>query len=155
MHLGVRSYGVHINGYTSTDEGLKMWVARRSRQKPTWPSKLDHIVAGGQVFKQLVDVWWPNLLALSACTIGILLHSNMYCTVWATHVLVTTVFSAGKSRALQCTPSLHHFSLSFTGWKSTQLIAFLWLVVETVFPFCNSYSSSSCVLFKNKFWVDI
>ncbi|CAD7699256.1 unnamed protein product [Ostreobium quekettii] len=48
-YLGVRAYGVHINGYTVSEEGeVKMWVARRSKTKQTWPSKLDHIVAGGQ-----------------------------------------------------------------------------------------------------------
>jgi hypothetical protein len=42
--------GVHMNGYvTLPDGGKELWVARRSRAKPTWPGKLDHIVAGGQV----------------------------------------------------------------------------------------------------------
>jgi len=40
---------VHINGFVETDAGLELWVARRSKDKPTWPGKLDHIVAGGQV----------------------------------------------------------------------------------------------------------
>ncbi len=30
------------------DGSKKLWVARRSRTKSTWPGKLDHIVAGGQ-----------------------------------------------------------------------------------------------------------
>ena len=46
---GTQAYGVHINGFVETDEGLELWVARRSRDKPTWPGKLDHIVAGGLV----------------------------------------------------------------------------------------------------------
>lgn len=55
--LGVRSYGVHVNGYVVTDErlaardpgaGIALWVATRSRSKPTWPGRLDHVVAGGQ-----------------------------------------------------------------------------------------------------------
>ena len=45
-----QAYGVHINGYVETDAGLELWVARRSKNKPTWPGKLDHIVAGGQVW---------------------------------------------------------------------------------------------------------
>ena len=46
-----QAYGVHINGYVETEAGLELWVARRSKDKPTWPGKLDHIVAGGQVHK--------------------------------------------------------------------------------------------------------
>jgi hypothetical protein len=44
-----QAYGVHVNGYVETPRGLELWVARRSKDKPTWPGKLDHIVAGGQV----------------------------------------------------------------------------------------------------------
>ncbi|GMH41105.1 hypothetical protein BSKO_09015 [Bryopsis sp. KO-2023] len=50
VKLGVKAYGVHINGYTYKDGQLHMWVARRSKNKPTWPSLLDHIAAGGQPF---------------------------------------------------------------------------------------------------------
>ncbi|KIY91613.1 Nudix hydrolase 20, partial [Monoraphidium neglectum] len=32
------------------DGGKRLWVARRSSTKQTWPGKLDHIVAGGQPF---------------------------------------------------------------------------------------------------------
>ena len=46
--LGVRGYGVHMNGYVRAADGLKMWVAKRSLTKPTGPGKLDQIVAGGQ-----------------------------------------------------------------------------------------------------------
>ena len=49
VHLGIKAYGVHINGYVRRASGIELWVARRSRSKPTWPGKLDHIVAGGQV----------------------------------------------------------------------------------------------------------
>lgn len=49
-YFGIRAYGIHINGYVETAAGTKMlWVARRSKSKPTWPGMLDHIVAGGQV----------------------------------------------------------------------------------------------------------
>ncbi|KAI7844901.1 hypothetical protein COHA_001550 [Chlorella ohadii] len=48
-HFGIKAYGVHINGYVTLPDGSReLWVARRSRSKPTWPGKLDHIVAGGQ-----------------------------------------------------------------------------------------------------------
>ncbi len=46
--LGVRGYGVHMNGYVSGSDGLYMWIARRSLTKPTGPGKLDQMVAGGQ-----------------------------------------------------------------------------------------------------------
>jgi hypothetical protein len=46
--LGVRGYGVHMNGYVRGADGMKMWVAKRSLTKPTGPGKLDQIVAGGQ-----------------------------------------------------------------------------------------------------------
>ena len=48
VYLGIKAYGVHINGFTDTQHGEEMWVATRSLKKPTWPGKLDHIVAGGQ-----------------------------------------------------------------------------------------------------------
>jgi hypothetical protein len=48
--FGIRAYGVHVNGYVvEADGSKKLWVARRSASKQTWPGKLDHIVAGGQV----------------------------------------------------------------------------------------------------------
>lgn len=53
-YFGIRAYGVHINGYVCKGDGQKLlWVARRSRSKPTWPGLLDHIVAGGQVRGQM------------------------------------------------------------------------------------------------------
>lgn len=47
--FGVKAYGVHVNGYVIKGDEMFMWVAKRSPTKQTWPSKLDHIVAGGQV----------------------------------------------------------------------------------------------------------
>jgi len=52
-HLGVQSYGVHVNGYVKDNiSGMpkKMWMARRSRTKSKYPGMLDHIVAGGQPY---------------------------------------------------------------------------------------------------------
>ena len=46
--FGVRAYGVHMNGFTRDADGLKMWIGRRSLNKPTGPGKLDQLVAGGQ-----------------------------------------------------------------------------------------------------------
>jgi 8-oxo-dGTP pyrophosphatase MutT (NUDIX family) len=48
--LGIRSFGVHLNGLVRDAGGLKMWVGKRAADKETAPGKLDHIVAGGQPF---------------------------------------------------------------------------------------------------------
>jgi 8-oxo-dGTP pyrophosphatase MutT (NUDIX family) len=47
---GVKAYGVHINGYIRSAESnnvTHIWVGKRSSTKSTYPSMLDHIVAGG------------------------------------------------------------------------------------------------------------
>lgn len=46
--FGVRAYGVHVNGFTRRDNEIKLWIARRSRTKPSYPGQLDNFVAGGQ-----------------------------------------------------------------------------------------------------------
>lgn len=40
------------------DGSIKIWIARRSKTKPNWPGMLDHVVAGGQVGRQLADGSW-------------------------------------------------------------------------------------------------
>lgn len=45
--LGVRAYGVHLNGFVRVDNTIKMWIARRARDKPTYPGMFDNMVAGG------------------------------------------------------------------------------------------------------------
>jgi len=45
--FGIQKYGVHVNGYTIKDNKYYLWIAKRSKNKPTWPGKLDHLVAGG------------------------------------------------------------------------------------------------------------
>jgi 8-oxo-dGTP pyrophosphatase MutT (NUDIX family) len=47
--FGIAGYGVHVNGFVrdgATPGGVRLWVATRSRRKPTWPGLRDHIVAG-------------------------------------------------------------------------------------------------------------
>jgi 8-oxo-dGTP pyrophosphatase MutT (NUDIX family) len=46
--FGVRAAGIHVNGFVRTEDGLAMWIGRRSLHKPTAPGKLDQLVAGGQ-----------------------------------------------------------------------------------------------------------
>jgi len=50
--LGIRHFGVHINGYVrDTDENgkpiIKMWIAKRALTKQTFPDMYDNVVAGG------------------------------------------------------------------------------------------------------------
>ncbi|KAI9088725.1 NUDIX hydrolase domain-like protein, partial [Phlyctochytrium arcticum] len=47
--LGIRAYGCHLNGYVRDPQTrqLKMWTARRSPTKQTYPSMLDNLVGGG------------------------------------------------------------------------------------------------------------
>lgn len=46
--LGVQGYGIHLNGLVRKQDGIFVWVAVRSKNKPFWPGQLDQIVAGGQ-----------------------------------------------------------------------------------------------------------
>ncbi len=46
--MGVRAYGVHLNGTVERADGTHMWIGRRSATKRLSPNKLDQIVAGGQ-----------------------------------------------------------------------------------------------------------
>lgn len=45
--FGIVTFGVHLTAYTETNEGMKIWVPRRSPTKQTYPSMLDNTVAGG------------------------------------------------------------------------------------------------------------
>lgn len=46
--FGINTYGVHMTMYVrSIDEGLKIWVPRRSSSKQTYGGMLDNTVAGG------------------------------------------------------------------------------------------------------------
>ncbi|WP_371818870.1 NUDIX domain-containing protein [Gluconobacter sp. P1C6_b] len=45
--LGLAAEGVHLNGLVEREDGLFLWVARRSMSKRLDPGKLDHLVAGG------------------------------------------------------------------------------------------------------------
>lgn len=45
--FGIIVRGVHLNIYTKTKEGIKIWLARRNLKKGSFPGKLDNAVAGG------------------------------------------------------------------------------------------------------------
>jgi len=45
--FGFKTYSIHLNGYVRTESGdIQMWIARRSKTKPTYPGQLDNTVAG-------------------------------------------------------------------------------------------------------------
>ena len=46
--FGLRAFGIHINGFVRSPDGLKMWIGTRSMDKSVAPGKLDNMVAGGQ-----------------------------------------------------------------------------------------------------------
>jgi 8-oxo-dGTP pyrophosphatase MutT (NUDIX family) len=46
--MGVKTFGIHVNGLVKTAKGIEVWVGTRSLDKPFWPGKLDQMVAGGQ-----------------------------------------------------------------------------------------------------------
>jgi len=78
--FGIRSYGVHMTGYVRKADGIHIWVARRARDKPTYPGMLDNTVAGGQpaglgLRENLVKECWeeagiPAALASRAICVG-------------------------------------------------------------------------------------
>jgi thiamine pyrophosphokinase len=45
--FGIEAQGVHLNGLVETEQGTRLWVARRASNKLLDPGKLDHLVAGG------------------------------------------------------------------------------------------------------------
>lgn len=45
--MGILSFGQHLNGFVNTENGMKMWIAKRSLTKGYFAGKLDHLVAGG------------------------------------------------------------------------------------------------------------
>jgi len=52
-YYGIKGYGVHVNGYISDNYNnipTHLWIGKRSSTKSTYPSLLDHIVAGGQPY---------------------------------------------------------------------------------------------------------
>ncbi|MBT5047613.1 MAG: DUF4743 domain-containing protein [Rhodospirillaceae bacterium] len=46
--FGVPAYGVHIHGFVRHGDDILLWIGKRAEDKPTYPGKLDQMVAGGQ-----------------------------------------------------------------------------------------------------------
>ena len=47
-HFGVKSFGLHVNGFVRRADGIHLWVGRRATDRKVAPGKLDNLVAGGQ-----------------------------------------------------------------------------------------------------------
>jgi 8-oxo-dGTP pyrophosphatase MutT (NUDIX family) len=45
--FGIRTWAAHVNGLVRTDDGIAMWLARRSPGKAIDPGMLDNLVGGG------------------------------------------------------------------------------------------------------------
>lgn len=45
--FGITARGAHLTVYTKTEDGMRIWVPRRSAHMFTYPNKLDTTVAGG------------------------------------------------------------------------------------------------------------
>lgn len=48
LYLGLKTYGIHMNGLVRKNSDVYVWVSVRSHDKPFSPGKLDQMVAGGQ-----------------------------------------------------------------------------------------------------------
>jgi hypothetical protein len=87
-YFGTRSFGIHVNGFVRKGGELHIWVARRNRDKPVAPGKLDHIVAGGQphglgLMENLVkeaeeEASLPPEVALGAKPVGALCYRCLW-----------------------------------------------------------------------------
>lgn len=96
--FGVRARGVHLNGLVRTPAGLQLWVARRARDKRTFPGHLDNLVAGGQPIglspEQTLqkecheEAGLPATLAAAARQAGVLHYTQQDGTLWKPDTLV-------------------------------------------------------------------
>lgn len=78
--FGVPAFGLHVNGYVETPEGLEMWIGRRAEDRAVEPGKLDNLVGGGHahgaaladtlVKEAQEEAGLPSALALQARPVG-------------------------------------------------------------------------------------
>ena len=53
--FGIRSFGLHINGFVRRPDGIHLWVGKRATDRKIAPGKLDNLVAGGQPIGLTLD----------------------------------------------------------------------------------------------------
>jgi 8-oxo-dGTP pyrophosphatase MutT (NUDIX family) len=80
--FGLRSFGVHVNGYVRERGETRLWVGKRAADRASCPGQWDHLVAGGQpaglgLLENLVkeaheEAGVPAGLAASALPVGTL-----------------------------------------------------------------------------------
>lgn len=80
--FGVLSYGVNVNGLVRRDDGLHLWIGRRSPHKQVDPNMLDLLAGGGQpcgisIADNLVKECWeeagvPRELAACAQPVSVI-----------------------------------------------------------------------------------
>lgn len=46
--FGVKSFGVHVNGFVRRADGIHLWVGKRAMDRGVAPGQYDNLVAGGQ-----------------------------------------------------------------------------------------------------------
>ena len=46
--LGVKGFGIHVNGYVQKSDGIHLWIGERATDRLIDPGKLDNMVGGGQ-----------------------------------------------------------------------------------------------------------
>jgi 8-oxo-dGTP pyrophosphatase MutT (NUDIX family) len=46
-YFGIHTYAAHVNGLVRAEDGIRMWLARRSATKSIDPGMLDNLVGGG------------------------------------------------------------------------------------------------------------
>ncbi|MDX2101134.1 MAG: DUF4743 domain-containing protein [Alphaproteobacteria bacterium] len=78
--LGVKAFGVHLNGYVRRADGVHLWIGKRADDKAVAPGELDNMVAGGQpvdlsLFENLLKECWeeaalPATVASAALPVG-------------------------------------------------------------------------------------
>ena len=54
-HFGIRSFGLHVNGFVRRADGLHLWIGKRATDRKIAPGKLDNLVAGGQPIGLTLD----------------------------------------------------------------------------------------------------
>ena len=53
--FGVKSFGLHVNGFVRRADGIHLWVGKRATDRKIAPGKLDNLVAGGQPIGLTLD----------------------------------------------------------------------------------------------------
>ncbi|CAM9424316.1 unnamed protein product [Ectocarpus fasciculatus] len=141
--LGVRGrcYGVHVSGYVEEpgpDKPLRVWVAQRYFDYPTYPNMLDCLVGGGQphglslvenIIKECVEeASIPEHLARSARPAGVISYTSVErAPNGAQRLQRDTLFSFDLKLPVEFTPypsdgEVQNFQLHEVSWVIAKLV---------------------------------